>query len=428
VTLEPKVLIISNNPISVNTNNGKTISSFFGNFNKNSLSQIYFRDYGLPDYNRCTSYFRINEFDIIKNKLVNKPYSTNLNNFDSTLLNDKLFINFKIFKSFSIFHLLRNFIWLLLNKNEQNLNKWLTKQKPDLIFFVAGGDKFAHDFALFIKQLINKPLFVYFTDDYILNYKPSFLYNIFPSYNRLNFFQKTIQNACELFVIGTLMSKDYNKYFGREFAILINTIEENKNVKFDLTNKLPIIISYFGSLHTGRLKMLNRFSSLIPDKYKTLIEIHLYTSDIFSNTHFDKIIKFKGEVTGLDLIHAMKESDIFLHLESDSYKDILKTYYSISTKIPEYMINKKPILAFGPAKIASFRLLSENNIGFILESNLPNNLIYRKLIDFLDNFNLRKKLSESAYYYALSHFDNYKIRNEFELKIKKYTTCLINYL
>jgi glycosyltransferase involved in cell wall biosynthesis len=168
--------------------------------------------------------------------------------------------------------------------------------------------------------------------------------------------------------------------------------------------------------------MLNRFSSLIPDKYKTFIEIHLYTSDIFSNTHFDKIIKFKGEVTGLDLIHAMKESDIFLHLESDNYKDILKTYYSISTKIPEYMINKKPILAFGPAKIASFRLLSENNIGFILESNLPNNLIDRKLIDFLDNFNLRKKLSDSAYYYALSHFDNYKIRNEFELKIKKYTT------
>ena len=420
MTLEPKVLIISNNPISVTTNNGKTISSFFGNFNINSLAQIYFRDYGIPDYKRCTSYFRINEFDIIKSKVFNKAYATNLNNYDSSLINCNFFINYRILKLFSIFHLLRNFIWLFFNKNDKNLNKWLKNEKPDLIFFVAGGDKFAHDFALFIKQLIKKPLFVYFTDDYILNYKPSFLYNIFASYNRLNFFQKTIQNSSELFVIGTLMANDYNKYFGREFSVLINTIEKNENIHLELRNSLPIVISYFGSLHTGRIKMLKRFTSLIPEKFKTLIELRLYTSDIFSKTHFDNIINFKGQVTGLELNNAMKESDIFLHLESDSYKDILKTYYSISTKIPEYMANKKPILAFGPANIASFRLLSENNIGFILESNLPNNLIVNKLSFFLENFNLRKILSESAYSYALRHFDNFKVRKEFELIIKKY--------
>ena len=61
-----------------------------------------------------------------------------------------------------------------------------------------------------------------------------------------------------------------------------------------------------------------------------------------------------------------------------------KTKLSISTKIPEYCLSNRPIIAFGPTNIASFKILIENQIAFVIDSTDDDNSILNQLNKVFD--------------------------------------------
>lgn len=93
------------------------------------------------------------------------------------------------------------------------------------------------------------------------------------------------------------------------------------------------------------------------------------------------------------------------------------TRLSVSTKIPEYLIAGRPVLAFGPAEVASMRILSDNRIGYVISGDDTDEMITRKIKTFLVDFDLRESLGKDAYQFAVHHFDNIKCTEKFEQKI-----------
>jgi hypothetical protein len=75
-------LIISNNPFSKTSNNGKTLESIFDNQNFINISQLYFTSYQNPDYSFCDNYFRITDKDVLKN-IYKRKYGNKINNLDN---------------------------------------------------------------------------------------------------------------------------------------------------------------------------------------------------------------------------------------------------------------------------------------------------------------------------------------------------------
>ena len=68
-----------------------------------------------------------------------------------------------------------------------------------------------------------------------------------------------MKNSSLCFTIGEMMSKEYSDYFNKDFYSIMNSIEigdycENKN------NSTQLIVSYFGSIHTDRWKMIIRLA------------------------------------------------------------------------------------------------------------------------------------------------------------------------
>ena len=398
-------LIISNNPLCNKNNNGKTLEAIFDKYNKDNLSQLFFTEYLIPDFNYCKNYFRITNKDVLKNFFI-KNYSDELylnSKFDFS--NNRLFLkNTKIL----YLHLLRDLLWSFNTWKTRKLFSWVEKNKPDFIFFVAGGDKFSHNVAIYISKKYNIPLLTFFTDDYILSENVNSILNKIIIKRRINYYKFLVNKSNLCFVICKYMAVEYENFFLKNFHILNNAVNIKDNFSFKYSIN-PIIINYFGNLHTNRDIMLLKFANILQNIKCLNIELNVFTNSIPDDSLLFKFnnmnIKYKGNLVGDELYDEMRSSTFLLHLENDDLDSIAKTRLSLSTKIPEYLITSRLIISFGPPEVASFRIQSDNDIGFILNSRDSLFINTNKLYNLFLSEKRQFEITKNAYYYAKENFN-----------------------
>ena len=108
---------------------------------------------------------------------------------------------------------------------------------------------------------------------------------------------------------------------------------------------------------------------------------------------------------------------MLLHVESDDDYNRLLTKLSISTKIPEYLISGRLVIGFGPTDVASMKILSSNNIGIVLSSEISKDVLREELDKIVTNFELRKKIGKRGYDYAVENFNNQIIAEDFKKRL-----------
>ncbi len=427
-----RVLVISHNCFSKVNNNGKTLESIMSGFKKKNISQIYFSNIEPPDWDFCNSYFKVTDKDVListitNSKICGQKLSKEKDRFhqdNKTNIYDKTVSNFKPF-----FIILRDTLWNFQKWKNKELKAWSIKQNPHFVFFVGGNYTFSHNFADYIANLIDIPLITYFTDDYVIYPEPKNLFDIIQQKKLKKCYLKTIANSTLLFAIGELMAKEYSVYFQREFHPIMNSVSRTK---FDYYNgfkdieKETISIAYFGGLHLNRWKMISFLSSIIntnKNLFSKTPDIYIYTnskitSDIKRNFKKNGII-VKKPLVGDELIKKMIDTDILLHVESDDKYNKSLTKLSVSTKIPEYLLTRNCVLAYGPSEVASIKLLQDNNIGIVIDSKESEKSILKKLSSLIENKEKRKEIGNNGYEYAKENFDTKTITSFFTKKIEE---------
>lgn len=414
-----KPLIISNNPFSSNTNNGKTLESIFDNPFFTNISQLYFTDYLQPDFHFCNNYFRISDKDVFKNLVF---WTENYGGEIKKNTPVKNFNEHQLIKSknkYIISHLIRDLLWSFNSWKTQKMIKWAKEVKPDFIFFVAGGDRFSHKVAIYISKILQVPLVTYFTDDYLLN--NSFgIFNFILRKRQINYFKKLVKNSNLCYTICSYMSEEYSKYFKKNFGVLINCVNVSGKFRHSKISR-PVIINYFGSLHSNRWKMLIRFSKIIKTKDSKDIVLNVYTNtepEHYILKNFEESnINYKGFLMGDILKLEMCNSDFLLHIESDDKKSISQTILSVSTKIPEYLSTSRPIIGFGPLQVASIKLLQDNNIGFIFSSSDSDTVNADLFNNIVLDTDKQYIVALNGYNYVIENFDKTKQQNYFYKQI-----------
>lgn len=434
-----KILVITHNAFSNISNNGKTFASLFSSYPKENISQLFFSQNEYPDFDFCNNYFKITDLDVLKNLITfsdenggvlspnDTPFSTVKGNIKTKRI---LWSSLKVIsKSFRIF---RDLLWKSGSWKTKSLFQWIDSFNPDIVFFCGGGAGFSHEVAVFLKEKYDIPLVSYFTDDYIINPKIKNVLDRFQRRRMKRFYSKTIKNSSLLFAIGDLMAEEYTKYFGKIFYPIMNSVSSDK---YDHYNKLkktdsPILkISYFGGLHLNRWKMIGVLGSILNEIKLTsshLVELRVFTNSkitpkIKNNFEINNII-IEKPIKGDNLINEMVKTDILLHVESDDVYNRSLTKLSISTKIPEYLLSKNCVLAYGPSEVASIKLLSDNNIGFVIDSSENNDFISEELLKLIENEKNRLRIGEDGYDYAKKFFDASITRASFMEKIAEVLT------
>jgi len=417
-----KVLVIAANPFSDINNNGKTLKSIFCEFNKKSLCELYFRpqDNSIGDGEFAESYYAVSESDIINSIFTfSKVCGSQQFLGKSSIVKDtSLSKSQRYFEKHSIKNvkILRRFLWKTRKWDTKDLHEWLDKCSPNLIFSLVGGVGPLFTLSEEISRWLNIPLVVYFTDDYLIHTNDNGVYSHSSHKKNIEAYSRLIGMASRCYCIGTQMCEEYGQFFNTTFFPIMNSVDILPYVpKEKMSN--PIIISYFGGLSLGRWEMISRLSEVVKDD----AVIKVYTAhEITKEIHkaFDRNnIQFCGKVIGEELEKERQNCDFLLHVENDKKLYREKTALSISTKIPESLMQSRPLLCYGPTEIASMQLIQKNGLGVFISSEKN---IQEQRNDFVQAVTDKKKIKdiiENAYQFACNHFDKHVVSKQLKREL-----------
>lgn len=367
-----KILIISNNVLSSQYNNGKTLLSFFEKHPKSCLAQLYFSNEPLEADYVSTSY-RISDEDVLRSIF---PYKTKAGTEISFIEPSESKLKIKLtgskiknLKHSSLMRLLRELVWKISNINKQSLSKWLAAFNPDVIFFCAGDSLFAYDIYNFVcEQSPKAKKVIYVTDDYVLPIKTLNLVSLLRRRLVLSKMKKAVSESNVFITISEEMRIEYKKLFNKDSILAFNMSCNLKIDGFVKTERPDLLLVYTGGLHFKRwetlaelAKALNNFNKL--NNRQVFFEIYSnqdVSKDILAQIEIQGTSKFCGGLNESGVQHALNNADILVHAESFEESCIQSTRLSISTKIAEYISVGGRILAIGPADIASMNLLKKH--------------------------------------------------------------------
>ena len=415
------LLLISHNALSMHSNNGKTLQSLFYNWPPESLAQLYFQD-EIPESNKFSLFYRVRDLDIIKSlsiRCFSNEIGSSVMISNSALLPDAKFglikrtiVNY-LRRLDSTKLLIRDWLYGGSRWRSRNLMDWVKKVNPDSIFFLGGNSIFSFRIALALSENCKIPLDIYITDDYIINRKPRGYLDRWLTMRLKNEYIYAFNKARHVFVIGDMMAATFSTIFKRNFLPIMNPVPiplmQPKIRPIDQSK--PIVFCYAGGLHLGRDQALVQFAKIISKLRDILhlnINLNVYSRqkpspsiirDFESNS-----IEFCGPVDASALPEILAASHFVLHVESFDDKFTQLTKLSVSTKIPEYLVSGSCMVAFGPADLASIKIVKDNNIGVCISTLELALSDIAPMLELIVNDNIRNKLIINGYNYAREKF------------------------
>lgn len=400
-----KVLIISGMPFRNDTNTGKTLMTLFSDLNSDEMRQLYFSP-ETPNVNRCDSCYRICEKEIVKSVLgirknicggVVLPVKEGAN--AGRPETNAGFIT-KHKTNISV-RCAREALWKYSLWENDNFKKWISEEKPDVIFAFIQDTNISIKIINKISDKINCPIVLFITDDYYNDYEKS------NNFIRKSYYRKRRKLYAKLSAnISTLVgcSSKATEYFSKEFNV--PNAETVYTPSAEIYFKMPykeqgnsniVKIRYFGNLGLGRWKILKQLGETVrqinSDGVKAILEVYssVTDSEIINALSIENGCVYKGWVYGDEYLKLLQSADIAVHVESFDDDMIRRTWASISTKIADYLGAGKCILAIGSKDLASIEHIKDVSCAVNDISSLRN-----KLERLIDDPDMRTELQHKA--------------------------------
>lgn len=365
----PRVLVISHNPFSKVQNNGKTLAAFFEGWPSERLAQLFITG-NVTETDLCNNFYKISEKKMLKRVLFKK---TNVGEVCDKAIyqndNSTKLSRLKI-KNQATIGLFRDMLWALKLWNTKSLNTWIDNFNPDIVFYQSSSDSFMFDFVDYICKSRKIPLIMETTDDYLsLSKYPSFS-KIIHQKRIFKRYRNAVLNSYCVFAISEFMAVEYKQKFGGNFKVAMNCAKPQQ-LSLKPPSKEVFRITYAGNLGLNRWRILSRMGKYLEELYDINVEFSIYSlqqpsNKVLKSLTIDKVMRFKGKANKDELEQIINDTDLLIHVESFDMTSKHITRLSISTKIPEYLLSKRPILAIGPSDVASIKYLKDNDLAFVL--------------------------------------------------------------
>ena len=362
-----KVLIISHNKLSERRNNGITLYNIFQMWPDDKLFQIYFNDESVGGP-RSIRYVHLGLVNLMKSFLRTAD-NTHMKSPESSNVSES-FRSSCVFRNAFFRIAVRDLLYFLFFRVSGSIGNQLRRFKPESVFLMAGGSMISFVVAVRISQALKIPFSVFITDNYVdVGPEDGLASRGLALYTDLiyrHFFSK----AQEVFVISDELRDVVCRRYNVTSQILINpgrvTLGSRPTQDEGGMSKSPAVIGFFGGLHFDRLSSIVLFAERLLTAYPQMI-IKIFSHSHISHSHLPANILLQDPVYGLQLVEEIMSSDILLHAESFDptyFKDIR---YSVSTKIPEAMMYRKPLVCVGPSAVSSVRLLKNNELAYVFD-------------------------------------------------------------
>ena len=413
----PKVLIVSNNPLSETSNNGKTLASLFQEFPDDRVAQLYFSP-ELPSARPGVRYFQVRDSDLlhapVSRVVVGEPVAvapiggrTEEPVVAPAVKNPRI-SRLPVLRGHAAL-LLREVIWRRRDPSLGRLGQWLESVAPDLVFLCAGDSVFAYRVAQQIRRLTGARMAVFLTDDYVLEGRWPWGLGELRRRMIAAHLRRAVHDSAAFFTISPTMRDTYAAVFGKDSTVVGNVTASLRLDGSSSRDDGRQLLVYAGSLHSGRAQVLGDLVGAVAAYNKTAgagrrpAFLEIYTGTVLEGRDLDRLNR-KGSSRVLPLVQpsryrqVINEADILVHVESFEPESVAITRLSLSTKIPEYLSVAKPLLAIGPSNIASMRYLTS-----IAHTVTDLDDLSHQVGILLDDSSLQASLGERAGEYFAAH-------------------------
>ena len=410
ITNQNTILLISNNPIGKDTNNGLTIYNFLLNYSPDRIINLYIKN-SVPSEKLAKSYYRITNNEILRFGFFRKiGTEVSPSQLDETSKKH----NKSITKS-PLKFLIRDWLWSISNWNNKSLNNWIKRNNPKLIVLQIGDFPYLIKITRTISKKYGIPVVIYNSENYFFKnhnyfdrteYKVTFFYKLFLKKLRAQY--EIIGSNTSWFHLNESILEKYKKIFPTSKHYLTpNGFIGQTTVYSPVDNRFNIY--YFGNLEVGRSKLLKDFAELC---LKTNKNINIYIYGSFNKIIVDELsnvqnIVFLGFKTMEKILDEAKSScDLVIHIESFEEKDIIDNIDAFSTKIPTCLHLGVPFLVYAPLNYSFVKYLKDNDACFLATSRDDCVSLLQKMVK--DTF-FRYRFLKKGIALANNSFDPYII-------------------
>ena len=358
------------------------------------LASIYTRN-GLPD-KRISRAFCVNEKMIVKKllgrtqtagKIIDERYGSK-KYIPEEEVNESI-VRLAKKKRYTIMLWVQGLIWRANVWKTKELEDFINKFKPDLVFTLFANNIFLNRIILHILKISGVPLVLYAWDNnYQWNkYQRSPLRWINQYFERI-YMRKVISKARKLYVISDIQKMDYERIFRKKCTVLTKGYDFSEQVPIKSSYDMPMQLIYTGNIGSNRWKTLSMIANVLENMNRREIkaQLRIYTATSLTDEMVKALNKGRsslimGSVPADKIPEIQRRADILVHVEAFDRKNKFAVSQSFSTKIVDYLAIASCILAVGPKDIASIDYFIRNDAGMVADSEMEIQACLQKVFD-----------------------------------------------
>ena len=285
----------------------------------------------------------------------------------------------------------------------ENLDDFIEDFAPDLVFSFVKALPQYYQTICYLREKFGIPLLTWIADDEYTGYLRR------GRTERIERLRRELDESAVVKGCSQEICDYYNAVFGCHATPLYKGCDLSTPIKERVND--PVRIVYAGNLLFGRLDVLRAVSDALEHCAAAsgkAVCFDIYSSTPLSDpeieTYFGRnpCTVFKGAAPYAEIKTRLSEADIVLLAESFEDEEILKTRYSFSTKIIDYLQSGSVILAVGPECLASIRYLRRIPGTFVIDQMESIQTMLPELLNDADHFSRRAAETRA---FAAAHHD-----------------------
>lgn len=278
-------------------------------------------------------------------------------------------------KPLTIFYIARDMMWKVGRWWNADLKQFIAQARPDVIYNPIYASWYMCDLQQTIIDHCQVPVVGHISDDvYSYPYRPTLhpLQSLYAAVLRRKL-RKLIHTCSYVEVFAENMVTEYSKIFHKPFHLIGKGIDfhnihlpQIKSAKSDVTT-----FAYTGNIGNDRyielIKLAKAIDEVFPEGSAVL---NIYTHSYISHQMHRQFVRCKslrlcGSVSADQVKQIQQQADVLVFAESRNPAAIISTRMSFSTKIIDYLMCGKLMLAIGPDDINSMQVLTNHNLAIV---------------------------------------------------------------
>lgn len=410
----PRVLVVDGMPFSRTRNGGIVRSQLFAGWPKERLCQIMF-DNGEPWFDVCERYWLISKTDVLlgtcgcapgkmqceitRSDTISEPGTVYENRPRVERLARWLSPQIRIPLSLGIFRLPA-----LLSPP---LCEWIDSFRPEVIFTFASSNVILRTAAV-IATRSKVSVIPYFVDDWIRTAYRGYVLGPILRQNTRHWFDRCLAVSPIRLTPNEAMSREYGDRYGGRFEVMYYAEVVRP---YSPPPSLPVVrFVFIGGMASNRWSSLKKIGqaldSLAEEGLRSELIVYAFPEDLNAlvGQEIPRSVQLAGTAAPRDVARLQADANVLVHVESFDAISRAETRLSLSTKLPQYFMAGRCVLALGPAEGASIRYVSETGAGVaVTEDNLD--AVRSALRIIISNESVRNSQGVTAYHTAIERND-----------------------